>query len=185
MEKMTKQKLKFKIDGGLSKLSELYAATDSAGADAYFDNPAALMSALSVEPAREIRLAQGYKKLSDALCSFDFAGFHDVIEEEGKAPCGLNLNVLQTMWDKVGGLDCTVHLDEKQLSGPIVAVAVSMITVAVAFVNLSGRNDDTAEKVPAVPVRRKPPAGPKFASREELHIMAQHAQIVADHIWLS
>lgn len=183
---MTKQKLKFKIEGGLSKLSELYAGTDAKMSDSYWHNPAQLMEALQVAPAKEIRLSSGYKKLADALGDFDFGGFHAAIEEEGKAPCGLNLNVLQTMWDRVGGLDCTVHIDQKLVQGPIVAVAVSMITVAVAFVNLSGKNDDVAERgPPPAPIyKRKPPAGPKFATREDMHIMAQHAQVVADHLWL-
>lgn len=182
---MTKQKLKFKIEGGLSKLSELYAGTNAKMADGYWQNPSMLLEALHVAPSKEIRLSLGYKKLSDALGGFDFGQFYATIEEQGREECGLNLDVLQRMWDKVGGLDCTVHIDEKQLQGPIVAVAVSMITVAVAFVNLSGYNEYKSEKAPVQPVYRKPPAGPKFASREELQNMAQHAQIVADHIWFS
>jgi hypothetical protein len=188
---MTKQKLTFKVEKGLEKIAGIYAAADkdAGAAQAYFDNPAALMEALQVAPHREIRLSPGYKRLADALCSFDFDSYQAELADGPKGECGLSLPILDNMWKKVSGVDCAIHIDRELIAGPIVAVAVSMITVAVAFVNLSGRNEDeVGDKTPVAPAVRRPrvPGGPKFsATKEELQHLAQHAQIVADHIWLS
>ena len=181
----TKEKLKFKVAGGLGKLSDFYAGTGADAAETYFNNPAALLEALEVAPAKEIRISSGYKKLADSMEEIDFGLYHSTFSEEGVRDCsGVNLNVLTSLWNTVGG-DCAVQAGplKKDFNDPIVAVAVSMITVAVAFVNLSGMNEDKVNR--NVP-QKKPPGGPAFASREQLHQMAHHAQIVADHIsWFS
>lgn len=55
---MTKRKLKFKTEGGLRKLPDFYAHTDTGtrATGTCWHNPAALMEALEAAPAREIRI---------------------------------------------------------------------------------------------------------------------------------
>lgn len=184
---MKKQKLTFKVEGGLKKLSALYASTDKETADTYWQKPAALLEAFEVAPAKEIRISSGYKKLADALDTLDYGLYHETLAEEGAHNCaGVNPGVFTSLWHAVSGYEPGMQAGRlgDEFNGPIVAVAVSMITVSVAFVNLSGSNErkDDREERPGYRV----PAGPRFASREQLRDMAHHAQIVADQIsWFS
>ena len=182
-----KQKLTFKVEGGLSRLSAFYAGAADDAATTYWQRPSALLEALSAAPAKEIRLSSGYKKLADALDTLDYGLYHETLSAKETAPCGTNPGVFTSLWHAVSGHDDTLQagkLGDEFNEGPIVAVAVSMITVSVAFVNLSGSNHEERkhEDRPAYRV----PAGPRFASREQLRDMAHHAQIVADQIsWFS
>jgi hypothetical protein len=186
---MTKQKLTFKIDGGLKRLSAFYAGAADDAATTYWQRPSALLEALAIAPAKEIRLSSGYKKLADALDSLDYGLYHETLSaREDKSACGTNAGVFTSLWHAVSGYGEGVQaggLTDEFNEGPIVAVAVSMITVSVAFVNLSGSNykeDKEREERPGYRV----PAGPRFASTEQLRDMAHHAQIVADQIsWFS
>ncbi len=184
---MTKQKLTFKIDGGLKKLSAFYAGAAEDAATTYWQRPSALLEALAVAPAKEIRLSSGYKKLADALDTLDYGLYHETLSAKESSACGTNANVFTSLWHAVSGHDelQAGGLTDEFNEGPIVAVAVSMITVSVAFVNLSGSNykdEKDREQRPGYRV----PAGPRFASTEQLRDMAHHAQIVADQIsWFS
>ena len=182
-----KQKLTFKVEGGLSRLSAFYAGAADDAATTYWQRPSALLEALSVAPEKEIRLSSGYKKLADALETLDYGLYHETLSAREAGPCGTNANVFTSLWHAVGGHDESLQagrLGDEFNEGPIVAVAVSMITVSVAFVNLSGSNhrEEKHEERPAYRV----PAGPRFATTEQLRDMAHHAQIVADQIsWFS
>lgn len=184
---MKKQKLTFKIDGGLDRLSAFYAGAAEDAATTYWQRPSALLEALDVAPAKEVRLSSGYKKLADALETLDYGLYHETLSAQEATPCGVNEGIYTSLWHAVSGHGEGMQaegLRDKFNDGPIVAVAVSMITVSVAFVNLSGSNErkDEREQRPAYRV----PAGPRFASAEQLRDMAHHAQIVADRIsWFS
>jgi hypothetical protein len=182
---MTKQKLKFKVEGGLKRLSEFYAGAAEDAATTYWQNPSALLEALSVAPAKEIRISGGYKKLADALETLDYGLYHDTLMAKAADVC-TDENVITSIRHAVAGHDETLNagtISDEFNRGPIVAVAVSMITVSVVVVNLSGyQRDEDMEKRPGYRV----PAGPRFATTEQLRDMAHHAQIVADQIsWFS
>ena len=154
---MTKRRLTFKVEGGLKKLSELYASADKdhKATDTYWHNPGALLEALSVAPSKEIRISSGYKQLADTMDKVDFGQW----QAEGSP-------ALQAgrLGDDFGQAFTTVS----------VAVVVVVVTVTVT----TGYTED--KRTPArVPV----PGGPKFASVED---MARHAQTVAEQVgWFS
>jgi hypothetical protein len=183
---MTKQKLTFKVEGGLSRLSEFYAETKEKDPVAYWENPGALLEALSVAPAKEIRLSAGYRKLAEVMDTLDYGLYHDTLAAEGAHNCaGVNPSVFTSLWNTVSGHDTGLQAGRlgDEFNGPIVAVAVSMITVAIAFVNLSGTNERKEDmERPGYRV----PAGPRFASKDQVRDMAHHAQVVAEQIsWFS
>ena len=96
---MAKQKLTFKIDGGLEKISRLYASaeSDKQALNTYGENPAALLEALSVTPEREIRLSAGYRKLAETMDTIDLSQWHDAFEPQTeKHDLSLHLLYLST-----------------------------------------------------------------------------------------
>ncbi len=153
---MSKQRLTFKVDGGLKKLSEFYSSkgSEAAATDTYWKNPGALLEALSVAPSKEIRISSGYKQLADTMGDVDFGAW----SEEG-VPM-LNAGRLG---DDFGQAFTSVS----------VAVVVVVITVTV-----------TSGYKPEQPAQRLPvPGGPKMAGIAD---MAFHAQAVAEQVgWFS
>ena len=153
---MSKQRLTFKVDGGLKKLSEFYstAGSDEFAVDAYWKNPAALLEALSVAPAKEIRISSGYKHLADTMGDVDFNGW----QAEG-AP------IMQA-----GKLN-------DDFTQAFTSVSVAVVVVVITVTVTSGYKKEE-------PVQRLPvPGGPSFASVAE---MSRHAQTVAEQVgWFS
>lgn len=176
---MTKQKLKFKVEGGLQKLSELYSRTDNdvSAAATYWHNPAALMEALEVAPAREIRISHGYKKLADTMDKIDFGKWEGTFsrapEDAGEI---FEKTAFNSLMHAVGGVDPALRAgdygDAFNQSVTITSVAVVVVVVTVTVV--SGYQKDAP--TPRTPV----PGAPKFSQ------MAAYAQSVAEQVgWFS
>jgi hypothetical protein len=154
---MSKQKLKFKVDGGLKKLSELYASSDKdAGAtDTYWKNPGALLEALAVAPSKEIRLSSGYKQLADTMGQVDFGSWST---------------------DGVPTLEAGRLGDDFGQAFTCTSVAVVVVVVTVTVVSGYHREEPAQQRLPV-------PGGPKMASIAD---MAYHAQAVAEQVgWFS
>jgi hypothetical protein len=156
-QKMSKQRLTFKVEGGLKKLSEFYSSKggEAAATDTYWKNPGALLEALSVAPSKEIRISAGYKHLADTMGDVDFNGW----QAEG-AP------VMQA-----GKLnDDFIHAFTS------VSVAVVVVVITVTVTSGYNREEPAQQRLPV-------PGGPKFANVAE---MSRHAQTVAEQVgWFS
>ena len=142
---MTKAKLKFKVEGGLKKLSELYASAekDAAATDTYWKNPGALLEALAVAPSKEIRISAGYKQLADTMDKVDFGAWST---------------------DGVPTLEAGRLGDEFGQAFTSVSVAVVVVVVTVTVV--SGYRDEPVQRAPV-------PGGPKMASIADMAYHAQ------------
>ncbi len=186
---MTKQKLTFKVDGGLKKLAGFYATAEKEekAADIYWQKPEALLEALDVAPAKEIRISSGYKKLADTMETIDFEKWHgsfDRTRDDG------DLNIQETaftsLYHAVAGADRDA-LQAGRLGdnfGQAMTVTITMtmtmtititVTMTMTVTVTSGYNKDEPKRLPV-------PGGPSFASAAELGVMARYAQTVADHI---
>lgn len=155
---MRKQRLTFKVDGGLKKLSEFYSSADkdTAAADTYWKNPGALLEALAVSPSKEIRISSGYKQLADTMDKVDFGQWHAE---------GVPMLNAGKLGDDFGNAFTSVS----------VAVVVVVVTVTV----VSGHHREQEAPAQRLPV----PGGPKFA---EIADMSRHAQTVAEQVgWFS
>src|SRR4051812_24895592 len=105
---MKKQKLKFKVDGGLARLSELYTAAeqDERAADSYWQNPGALLEALNVAPSKEIRISPGYKKLADSMDGIDFTKWHGTFDHSrNDGDLCVQEKAFTSLWHAVAGAD--------------------------------------------------------------------------------
>ncbi len=176
---MTKQKLKFKLEGGLQKLSDFYATTDTdkTATETYFNNPAALMEALDVTPAKEIRISDGYKKLSDTMGNIDFNKWHDTFDRSAE-DCGTAFQdkAFTSLMHAVGGYDAERHAgglrDDFTQAFTVTSVAVVVVVVTVTVVSGYDRS---------APAQRAPVPGGSRMSQ-----MSHYAQSVAEQVgWFS
>jgi hypothetical protein len=160
---MAKQKLTFKIEGGLDKVSELYAASNNAAdLQTYGENPAALLQALSITSEKEIRISSGYKKLAEEMGNIDFGQwlntFEPATEESAR---NLQIKPLTSLWQTVNGYTPVIQAITGKAEDSMNMV-VEMITVVAAVaaaavwtsVSMQGRTP------------RKPPA-PKMIEAAE------------------
>ena len=185
---MKKQKLTFKIDGGLEKVSLLYAAAENnkQSVESYGQNPASLLQALSIEPSREIRISEGYKKLASTLSTIDFGKWHDTLEPEtDKNSFNLQQKAFTSLWYAVNGYDPALQagkLNEDFKEANLVVVLITM-TITITMASTNGYNDTIKDQ----PAYRTPASdGPKFATRGELAYMSRYAQTIAEQIgWFS
>lgn len=189
---MTKQKLKFKVDGGLAKLSELYTAADKdeGAADAYWQNPGALLEALNVAPSKEIRISPGYKKLADSMDAIDFAKWNDTFDHSRDDGMSVQENAFTSLWHSVDGAD-RATLEAGRLGddfGQAYTITMTMtmtmtititVTMTMTVTITSGYSrDENQRKLPV-------PGGPSFATADVAR-MTRYAQTLADHVgWFS
>ena len=185
---MKKQKLTFKVDGGLEKVSALYAAAQNnkQAVENYGQNPASLLQALSVEPSREIRISEGYKKLASTMDTINFGKWHDTFEPRTETTSyTLQQKAFTSLWYAVNGYDPALQAgkmgDDFEQANAVVVVVTFTMTVTMASTN--GYSDKFKE----IPAYRTPTQdGPKFAGKEELAYMSRYAQTVAEQIgWFS
>jgi hypothetical protein len=184
---MTKQKLTFKVDGGLKKLAGFYATAEKEenAADTYWQKPEALLEALNVAPSKEIRISSGYKKLADTMQAIDFEKWHgsfDRTRDDGDL--GIQETAFTSLYHAVAGADKAAlqmgRLGEDFGQAMTITMTMTMtititITMTMTVTVTSGYEKDRNERVPL-------PGGPKFASSAELGVMSRYAQTVADHI---
>jgi hypothetical protein len=182
---MTKQKLKFKIEGGLQKLADFYSATDkdTHAHDTYWHNPGALLEALAVAPAKEIRISTGYKKLAETAPTIDFdkwTGTFDSGMTDGvtAAPPGTAYASLMQ------AVDPAQHCGKisEDFDNAITVTSVAVVVVVVTVTVVSGRADYNKETPARLPV----PNSPKFMAPNFAAEMSRTAQAVAEQIgWFS
>lgn len=175
---MTKQKLKFKVEGGLRKLSEFYSNCDHDlnATETYWKNPGALMEALEVAPAKEIRISHGYKKLADTIDKIDFEKWESTFGRASEECGPFQEKAFNSLLHAVGGYTPALHAgdfrDDFEQAFTITTVAVAVVVVTVTVVSGHQREAPT----PRTPV----PGSPKFQQ------MALYAQSVADQVgWFS
>jgi hypothetical protein len=149
--------LKFKVEGGLKKLSEFYATAekDAGATDTYWHNPAALLEALEVAPSKEIRISAGYKQLADTMGQVDFGSWST---------------------DGVPTLEAGRLGDDFGQAFTCTSVAVVVVVITVTVVSGYHREEPAQQRLPV-------PGGPKMASIAD---MTHHAQSVAERVgWFS
>lgn len=131
---MSKQRLTFKVDGGLKKLSEFYASADkdTAATETYWHNPAALLEALEVCPAKEIRISSGYKQLAETMVDVDFG-----------------------QWSAEGSPMLNAGKLTDDFSQAFTTVSVAVVVVVVTVTVTSGYNREEPARLPV-------PGAPKF-----------------------
>jgi hypothetical protein len=186
---MTKQKLTFKVDGGLKKLADFYATAEKEekAADTYWQKPEALLEALNVAPSKEIRISSGYRKLAASMETIDFEKWHgsfDRTRDDGDL--GVQETAFTSLYQTVAGADIDV-LQMGRLGddfGHAMTITMTMtmtmtititVTMTMTVTITSGYSKEEPQRLPV-------PGGPKFASAAELGVMARYAQTVADHI---
>jgi hypothetical protein len=183
---VTKQKLKFKVDGGLKKLSEFYATAEKeAGAsDMYWKNPAALLEALEVAPSKEIRISSGYKKLADTMDTIDFEKWHgtfDMSRDDGDL--GVQEKAFTSLWHAVAGADRDAleagRLNDKFEQALTVTVTVTITITITMTMTMTSTVTSGRKEEPRAPV----PGAPSLAPRD-LAMMSRYAQTIADHMSL-
>ncbi|MBI1215569.1 MAG: hypothetical protein GC185_07105 [Alphaproteobacteria bacterium] len=178
-EQMTKQKLKFKVDGGLRKLADFYdsAQQEKSASEAYWNNPAALLEALDVAPEKEIRISGGYKKLADTMDSVDFKKWNDTFDHDMKDN-GLYVQPkpYASLWNAVDPESLQAG-DLGDAFDRAYNVVVVLITITVTVTVTSGYIRDEDSRRPATP------NAPKFSGIPQ---MSSYAQSVADQVgWFS
>lgn len=157
---MTKQKLKFKVEGGLNRLSDFYAATDTdlTATDTYWHNPAALMEALEVAPAREIRISTGYKKLAETMDKVDFGKWHGTFDRTTE-DCEANFQdkAFNSLMHAVGGSDTPLHAGTygEKFNQAFTVTSVAVVVVVVTVTVVSGYQAPASPEPPF-------PADPSF-----------------------
>lgn len=186
-----KQKLKFKVDGGLARLSELYTAAeqDERAADSYWQNPGALLEALNVAPSKEIRISEGYKKLADSMETIDFAKWNGTFDRSRGDGMGVQETAFTSLWHAVAGAD-RATLEAGRLGddfGQAYTITMTMtmtmtititVTMTMTVTVTSGYQKDEQKRLPV-------PGGPSFAAADVAR-MSRYAQTLADHVgWFS
>lgn len=185
-----KQKLTFKVDGGLEKVSELYAKADNAQAlQTYGENPAALLEALSVEPTQQIRVSAGYKKLADEMDNIDFGTWRDTFEG---CTDSLQPKALTSLWYAVNGYEPVIHaggLGDEFNNSMTVSISITVtitMTMTMTMTSTVASGYDRVNEQMNVTGGHAPPKGPQMAHRKDLTYMARHAQTMAEQIgWFS
>lgn len=189
---MTKQKLKFKIEGGLNKLSELYTATDkdSTATDTYWENPSALLEALSVAPSKEIRISQGYRKLAETMGGINFEELRGSFDYT-RTDDGVQAKPLTTILSAVAGVAPEViragglkdDFGKEGFNTISISISISMTMTMTMTIMMTMVSTSTSTVSFGYEDKKKPPGGPKFSACE-MAAMSRYAQTVADHISL-
>jgi hypothetical protein len=173
---MSRPLLKFRVQGGLEKISQLYDRLDETpdAIQACWDRPQALLEGLVDEVSPDIALSDGYRRLADAMSSLDLSAWcstfpHADIDELKPVDAG----AVADLHERITGDELFAGISDDDFNkASITMIMVMMVTVTVTVTVTSGTAIEQPGIKPGVP-------GPGLRAAQLAQLSA-HAQIVAD-----
>ena len=173
--------LKFKVDDGLQKISNLYEKLDRDphALDACWEKPEMLLDGIVETSGRDIEFSQGYKRLADAMSSIEFEQIRETVKPEDAHKLAITEDKAVTMLrNAVCGRSVDDVMDFGAISDDfnnpsIVAVVVLMITVTVTSGSVINDRETPNPKGPSLGMIQR---------QQQLAQLTAHAQTVADQL---